>query len=362
MKTVSRVLRYVLVTAALAATVPAYATFGGKNGRIVFYQGSGAQADIYTMNSDGSDVEQLTFFALSGGTAYAGSWSPDGRRIVFVGAASAANGPFQLWIMNSDGSSQHLLLDDPAYFYGVPSFSPDGGWIVFARCGLNCAIYRINADGHGLTALTHFNSNPDINDWEPVYSPDGKTIAFTSLWRDGLIEAIYLMNSDGSGLRSLSPPSLGTLGGDWSPDGESLVFYSYDPFEGDGSFPLSSELWTIDAGNGKTTRLTFNNQHWYGVNSVPHDLWPSWSPQGDAIVFERDAPDFSSSALYIMNPDGSNLKQVLQLPARQVTSALKRRNFVGSKWTRLGITRIEQGGSFPRWGAAPQGTQQSRAH
>ena len=41
-----------------AFSVPASATFPGKNGRIAFIQG----ADIFTMNADGSDVRQLTSY------------------------------------------------------------------------------------------------------------------------------------------------------------------------------------------------------------------------------------------------------------------------------------------------------------
>jgi Tol biopolymer transport system component len=356
MKRPSILLSLAALAVVLASAIPAHATFPGKNGRIAFQKGSSSGTDIYTMNPDGSDVQQLTFFTSSGGSAQGESWSPDGRQIAFVGAADAVNGPFQLWIMNADASNQHLLLNDPAYADFVPSFSPDGSNIVFSRCGVNCAIFRINADGSGLKAVTHFSSDHDIVDWGPVYSPDGSTIAFTSLWRGGLIQAIYLMNADGSGMHSFSPPRLGSIWADWSPGGESLVFYSNDPFDcGVACFPLSSELWCISTENGKTTRLTFNNQHWHGIDSVPHDLNPSWSPQGDAIVFERDAPDFSSSALYVMNRDGSNLRQVLQLPSGRAIPPLAQGSFVAPKRLRPDrLKQIEQGGSFPRWGNAPQ--------
>jgi TolB protein len=344
------------ICAALAP--PASATFPGKNGRIAFEipSGSEGEGDIYTMNPDGSDVLQLTFFSSTGGSAQGGSWSPDGRQIAFVGAANAVNGPFQLWIMNSDGSNQHLLLNDPDYGDWVPSFSPDGGQIVFTRCGIDCAIYQINADGSGLKAITHFNSDTDVVDWGPVYSPDGTTIAFTSLWRAGVMEAIYLMNADGSGMRIFTPPSLGSIWADWSPGGDELVFYSNDPFDcGVECFPLSSELWSITTNSGKTTRLTFNNRHWDGIDSVPHDVNPSWSPQGDAIVFERDAPDFSSLALYVMNADGSNLRAIKQLPAVRTTMQTPKKSFLGARKTRAEkLKLIEQGGGFPRWGVAPQ--------
>ncbi|MCX6035745.1 MAG: hypothetical protein NTV38_12345, partial [Chloroflexi bacterium] len=62
----------------------------------------------------------------------------------------------------------------------------------------NFEIYKINADGTGLTSLTN---NP-ARDMVPAWSPDKSKIAFTSD-RDGRTE-IYVMNSDGSGVTRLT--------------------------------------------------------------------------------------------------------------------------------------------------------------
>jgi Tol biopolymer transport system component len=344
---------------ALALAVPAHATFPGKNGRIAFGQFTGPNVgDIFTMNPDGSDVRQLTFVGSSGGSAGLGDWSPDGNELVFAQQASPS-APNQLWIMNSDGSNQHLLLDDPSYNDYAPTFSPDGSLIVFNRCPFNaaffqCAIYRVNADGTNLTSITTINSaNHDIIDLEPVYSPDGRTIAFESLWRDGLIEAIYLMNADGSGLHSITPPRLGAHGANWSPDRINIVFSSNDTGPPNG-FVLSQEIWLIGTDDGGTTRLTFNNNQWHGLNTVPHDLAPSWSPAGDAIVFQRDSPDGSQHAIYVMNRDGSSQKLILQLPGRAAVGLPMRNGIAGAR-------RIEQSGFSPRWGSAPKDARHERS-
>jgi Tol biopolymer transport system component len=346
------------VAVALVSAIPANATFSGKNGRIVFAQGK--PPDIYTMNPDGSDVKQLTFFGSNGGSAVWGNWSPDGSELVFSQQASTT-APGQLWIMNADGSNQHLLLNDPSYSEAVPSFSPDGSQIVFTRCETSghfqCALYRVQADGTGLTAITHYNPNLDVIDWDPAYSPDGRTIAFESYFRteSGLLEAIYLMNADGSNIHSITPPRLGAEESNWSPDGTNILFSSNDPTCG-GCWVLSSEIWLISADEGETTRLTFNNKQWHGLNTVPHDLAPSWSPQGDAIVFERDAPDFSSSAIYVMNRDGSNQKLILQVSTHRTVTLPMENRIAGPKLTMQHMLKlIEQGGTFPRWGAARGG-------
>jgi len=365
MKRSSIPLMLATLAVALNSAIPAHATFPGKNGRIAFGQITGPNGgDIFTMNPDGSDVKQLTFFGSNGGSAGPGDWSPGGNEVVFSQQSSPSE-PIQLWTMNADGSNQHLLLNDASYNDSGASFSPDGSQIVFNRCPINaaffqCAIYRVNADGSKLTSITPINSNHDIIDLEPAYSQDGRTIAFETLWRDGLIEAIYLMNADGSGIHSLTPPRLGAHAANWSPDGTNIVFSSDDT--GPGAFVLSQEIWLISADGHETTRLTFNNNQWHGLNTAPHDLAPSWSPQGDAIVFERNSPDGSQSAIYVMNRDGSNQKMILQVPAHRAVSLPMRNRIAGArKATPDMLNVIEQGGFFPRWGPAHEGAKPDRS-
>ena len=351
---------------ALASAIPAHATFPGKNGRIAFGQITAPNAgDIFTMNPDGSDVRQLTFFGSGGGSAGLGDWSPDGSELVFAQQASPSS-PNQLWIMNADGSDQHQLLNDPSHNDYGPSFSPDGTQVVFTRCiigSFQCAIDRVKADGSKLTQILPVSSNPDILYFNPAYSQDGRTIAFHSLFRDGLLEAIYLMNADGSGIHSLSPPRLGAEEANWSPDGTTIAFSSNDPgCMFGGCFALSPEIWLINAEGRETARLTFNNSRWQGVNTVPRDLAPSWSPEGDAIVFQRDSPDGTQSAIYVMNRDGNDQKLILQLPVRRTVNSLTRNRFAKAMRTTGDMLQlIEQGGNFPRWGPRLEGGQHDRS-
>src|SRR5215510_13035582 len=205
----------------LLAPLPANATFPGKNGRIAFVQGP----DIYTMNPDGSDVRQLTTFTDDNG-AFWESWSPDSKQLVFS-RFPAPDFFGQLWLMNADGSNQHLLLNDPGFDDEAPSFSPDGSSVIFSRCGpldgeFPCAIYRVEVDGSGLAPVTPVRI--ELGDFEAVYSPDGTTIAFGSFGRDGIIAAVHLMNSDGAKIRQLSRAELLGYSPEWSPDGRHLIF------------------------------------------------------------------------------------------------------------------------------------------
>jgi len=332
-------------------TRPARATFPAKNGRIAFIKAvdslNAVVGDIFTVNPDGSDAKQLTYFGSSGASVGYENWSPDGRHLVFQ-LFDPNTGLGQLWLMNSDGSSQHPLMNDPSFNDAQPSFSPDGSQIVFARCGpTNCAIYRVGTDSTGLAALTPFDVNPDVFDFDPGYSPDGNTIAFTSSARDGILASIYFMNADGSNIRILTPPALEGWISDWSPDGTRVVF-STNLFTG----VLDEEIWAINADGTRPTRLTNNNRDYRGYFAGPHDINPSWSPQGDAIVFERDAPDYSSSAIYIMNADGSGERSVLHGIRRTTPKTPPRSGNGAGKAGHGRFKLVQPEGIIPRWGAA----------
>ena len=100
--------------------IPAHASFPGKNGRIVFIQ----DGEVFTMNSDGTDIKQLTQLSPDNSAAWA-AWSADGKQIVF-NEFSPPDGVAQVWAMNSDGTNQHLVFAEQEYSENRPSFSPDG--------------------------------------------------------------------------------------------------------------------------------------------------------------------------------------------------------------------------------------------
>lgn len=92
-------------------------------------------------------------------------------------------------------------------------------------------------------------------------------------------------------MRQLTPAALTTRQPDWSPDGNRIAVSSQF------GTPRNEEIWVVDVDRNELRQLT--------------DYHPSWSPQGDAIVFERDAPDFSSSAVYIVKHDGPGCRKLV---------------------------------------------------
>jgi Tol biopolymer transport system component len=276
---------------------PAPAAFPGPDGRIAFITDTGGCCNISTMNPDGSDVTQLTHVA-SGTGAFDPFWSPDGTAIVFDLAKFGRTFRSQIWVMNADGSGQHRLLTAPFFVDYFPSYSPDGTRIVFNRCRPDfesCAIYRINADGTGLTAITPFKIS--VQDVAPRYSPDGATIAFNGNGRRGVRLAVYLMNADGSNVRRLTPAGLGAFAPDWAPDGSRIVFSTHCC-----GLRQPTAIWAINVDKTGLHELTFPGQR--------HDFAPSYAPSGDKIAFERDSSDFSHFSVWVMNPDGTGVTKI----------------------------------------------------
>jgi Tol biopolymer transport system component len=332
------------VTLAGCLAAPAGATFPGKNGRIAFIMGP----DVYTMNSDGSDIQQLTNLGPDNSASWE-FWSPDGTEIAFT-EYPPPDGNGQLWLMNADGSNQHLLFAESGFSDEQPSFSPDGGTIVFTRIQAGSdaqAIYRVSKDGTGLTEITPYSTTFGISvqDRGAVYSPDGTKIAFQGQNRGGLLSAIYVMDADGSNAKRITPSDLSGVRPNWSPDGQEIVFASHC------CNPQNQELWLVKPDGTELRRLT-RNEYGDNYNGYPHDYKPSWSPQGNAIVFERDAPDFSSSAIYILGPGENLAGRPLMIPGSSRSAGLSKAKPQTHRIRRPPM-QIEGGGALPRWGATP---------
>ena len=319
----------------------ASATYPGANGRIAFVQGP----DIYTMNPDGSDVKQLTNLGPDSGASWE-SWSPDGKQIVF-NEFRPPDFLGQLWLMNADGSNQHLLLAEAEFDDERPSFIPDGGSVIFTRCRLDlpdtCALYQIDVSGASPTAITKFRLG--LVDLNGEYSASG-TLAFISVAREGIYCAIYLATDSPSELNRITPAALWARQPDWSPDGKKLAFSTHC------GNPQNEEIWVVSAQGKLLHRLTKNGDDYFGG---PHDFHPSWSPQGDAIVLERDAPDFSSSSIVVMAADGSDSKKLLTFrPSATANSGFANRIHGARGVAKNRFRQIEEGGALPQWGVAPR--------
>ncbi|HVO44323.1 MAG TPA: hypothetical protein VMT34_16975 [Aggregatilineales bacterium] len=149
-------------------------------------------------------------------------------------------------------------------------------------------IFSINADGTGKIQLTH----DAATDWYPVWSPDGKKIAYISSSKDATYH-IYVMDADGSNSSQLTTTNDGFDGLSWSPDGKRIAFASMR----DGN----NEIYLMNADGSQAKNLSHN---------PANDRFPAWSPDGKRLIFISDRDDTTHAShdqLYIMNLDGTNV-------------------------------------------------------
>jgi len=155
------------------------ATFAGHNGRIAF-TGCISSCDIYTVNPDGTAVQQVTH----DGSSFTPAWSPDGKRIAYTSAVSGAPA---IWIADANGAhARQLTPDQPNNANLWPRFMPNGKTILYTNClGPTCdgGISAINVDGTGQHAILPNSGNSYL----AVPSPNGKQIAYMRFHQDGVM-------------------------------------------------------------------------------------------------------------------------------------------------------------------------------
>jgi Tol biopolymer transport system component len=149
------------------------------------------EMDIYSYNEKTGALARLT---TARGYDAEGSYSPDGRWIVFTSMRDAYNRPLneaeqrqleadpsyfaEIYMMRADGSGQKRLTYAPGYD-GGPFFTQDGSRIVWRRFdekGLIADVWTMNPDGSDQRRLTDFGSMS----WAPYMHPSGQYYFFSS--------------------------------------------------------------------------------------------------------------------------------------------------------------------------------------
>jgi serine/threonine protein kinase len=219
--------------------------------------------------------------------------SPDGKLLAYS-SDRGAEGQFDIWVQQFSGGQPIPLASDPADDYD-PSFSPDGGHVVFVSDRDGGGIYVVPALGGGARRIADRGELPR-------FSPDGKWISFSRSESDREsrnFKKIYRVPSTGG--RAIAVETGLPLVGSpvWSPDGTRLLFMgSEDPW-GIGAVP-SFDWWIVPSAGGEAAglnaRAAFERA---GINLIlarwRAPVPRAWLAEGDRVLFSTVAEGSASN-------------------------------------------------------------------
>jgi serine/threonine protein kinase len=131
------------------------------------------------------------------------AWSSDGTKIIFV---STRNGPYQIWIMDTDGSNQNRFSVSKDLKNTNPTLSPEGGLLVFTQSAGEGSIPHLRGVPFPDGAEEEYDVYPfsgAIPMRDADFSIDGFWIAFES-WPNGVLHDIFFMAPNGAGFTQLT--------------------------------------------------------------------------------------------------------------------------------------------------------------
>ena len=259
-------------------------------GQIAFMQISGKEYQFGTIKADGGGQKQLTKGGIAPithtvlpynriQTSYI-SWSPDNAKIAYI---SSQSGQHNIWLGNADGSGERQLTsnnDSNLYLY-CPLWSSDGKRIAFtSKTGKGKAIYGvwvIDPETKNSETVIQTDLFARLIGW----SQNGEDLILASVNNSavtGLQPEVFLLQVS---VKTGEKRQIATLKDTYlynvrqSPDGKNIAFAAHR----DGK----DNLWLIPAAGGEAKKLTANNDSRLYFSSL------AWSPAGNSIFFGKQS-------------------------------------------------------------------------
>ena len=336
-----------IVLAALVA-LPAGATVSGTNGKILFAQDF--PLTNFTIDPDGSDPHQIgpvgrTFctswspdsskvlcqlfseegpqpatanpdgsgFTLLNPNLPLGlaclNWSPDGTRLLCTTGEEANPAENGLYTVRSSdaGDLIRVTATPPGGFDIGYGYSPDGSRILYARfTDEQGTLFSVKPDGSDPVQLSPPSlSVIDLDFFDRIgadWAPDSSRVAFAAFDQSSRRTGLFVVAADGSGLRLVTPPGIGALSAQWSPNGALIAFTSCCGLP---------QAWVVHPDGTGLRQVT------PPVNGAI--FWtPVWSPDSTKLLLDREDLHSGQTSLWTVNTDGSGLSKLADTTSRSL--------------------------------------------
>lgn len=279
-----------------------------RNGRLVFvrFDPESDEPVAFSIDPDGTNSAQMFFSGFFSGHSEWPHWSPDGTEVaVFCcgdGAAAHLVDP-------ETGTVRELSAEDPDRLEQHCGFAwtPDERLLACGNFGLTdpgeTGIWLIrSSDGGGGRQLT---SNPGREDDPGDFSPDGERLVFLRMDERERPEGLFVIGVDGSGLHRITPEGmlLEPFGGSWSPSGDRILFVARTDRR------HRPAIWEVNA-DGSGMHQVAISPACGGPISDPRSIgcsYPGWSPDGTKFVFTLITGNGVESDIAIADADGSGV-------------------------------------------------------